>query len=60
METDDEVESRKVFRPSCLLTCEDFSCGEVLEILVIGDHINGVAGTFEIVSPSFECFVDSE
>ena len=24
METNDEVESRKVFGPSCLLTCEDF------------------------------------
>ena len=40
--------------------CEDFGCGEVLEIPVIGEHIDGVAGTFEVVSPSFECFVDSE
>ena len=60
METDDEVESRNVFGPSCLSMCEDFGCGEVLEIPVIGDHIDGVAGTFEKVSPSFECFVDSE
>ena len=58
-EMDNEVESGKVFRPMCLLTCEDFGCGEVLEILVIGDHINGVTRTFEIVSPLFECFVDS-
>ena len=57
---DDEVESRKVFRPLCLLMHEDFGCGEVFEIPVIRDHINGVAGTFEIVSPSFECFIDSE
>ena len=60
MEKDDEVESGKVFRPSCLSMHEDFVCGEVLEILVISDHIAGVAGTFKIVSPLFECFVDSE
>ena len=60
MEMDDEVESRKVFRPTCLSMCEDFGCGEVLEILGISDHIDGVAGTFEIVSPSFECFIDSK
>ena len=60
METDDEVKSGKVFGPSCLLTCEDFSCGEVLEIPVIGDHIDEVAGTFEVVSPSLESFEDSE
>ena len=60
METDDEVESGKVFGPSCLSTCEDFGCGEVLKILVIGDHIDRVTRTLEIVSPSLECFVDSE
>ena len=60
METNNEVESREVFRPTCLSMHEDFGCGEVLEIPVIGDHIDGVTGTFEIVSPSFECFVDSK
>ena len=60
MEMDDEVESRKVFGPTCLSMCEDFGCGEVLEIPVISDHIDRVAETFEIVSPSFECFIDSK
>ena len=60
METDDEVESGKVFGPLCLLTREDFGCGEVLKIPVIGDHIDGVTGTLKVVSPSFECFVDSK
>ena len=60
METDDEVESGNVFRPLCLSTHEDFGCGEVLKILVISDHIDRVAGTFEVVLPSFKCFVDSE
>ena len=36
METDDEVKSGKILGPSCLTTREDFSCGEVLEIPVIG------------------------
>ena len=60
METDDKVESGKAFGPSCLLTHEDFSHGEVLEIPVIGDHIDGVAGTFKIVLPSFKSFIDSK
>ena len=34
--------------------------GEVLEIPVISDHIDGVARTFEVVSPTLESFVDSE
>ena len=59
-ETDDEVESGKIFGPTCLLTREDFGCGEVLEIPVIGDDIDSVAGTFEVVSPSLESFVDSK
>ena len=59
-ETDDEVKSGKIFGPSCLSMREDFSCGEVLEILVIGDHVDGVAGTFEVVLPSLESFVDSK
>ena len=60
METDDKVESGKVFGPACLPMHEDFGCGEVLEIPVISDHIDGVAGTFKVASPSFECFVDSK
>ena len=40
--------------------CEGFGHGEVLEILVVGDHINRVAGTFEIMSPLFKHFVDSK
>ena len=59
-EMDDEVESGKVFGPTCLLIREDFDRGEVLEIPVIGDYIDGVAGTFEVVSPSLESLVDSE
>ena len=44
----------------CACRCEDFGCGEVLEILVISDHIDRVARTFKIVSPLSECFIDSK
>ena len=40
MESDEKVESRKVFRPLCLLMCEDFGHGKILQIPVIGDHID--------------------
>ena len=59
-ETDDRIEGRKVFGPSCLSTCEDLGHGEVLEILVVSDNIDGVARTFEVVSPSFKGFIDSK
>ena len=42
------------------MTREDFGRGEVLEIPVISDDIDGVAGTFKVMSPSLESFVDSE
>ena len=60
METDDKVESGEIFGPLCLSTREDFGCGEVLEIPVISDHIDGVTGTLKIVLPLLECFVDSK
>ena len=60
MEMDEEVESGKVFRPLCLSMHEDFGCGEVLKIPVVSDHVDGVTGTFEVVSPLFKCFIDSK
>ena len=60
MGTDDEIESGKVFGPMCLLMHEGFGCGEVLKIPVVSDDIDGVSRTFEVVLPSFKCFVDSE
>ena len=56
MEGNDEVESGKVFRPPHLAMHEDLGCGKVLEVLVVGDDVNGYAGTLEIMSPSGESF----
>ena len=56
MEADDKVESRKVFRPSCLVTHEDLGCGKVLEVPVVGNYINGCTRTLEIMLPLGEGF----
>ena len=39
--------------------CEDFSHGEVLKVLVISNDINSHTGTFEVISPLLEGFIDS-
>src|SRR5882672_3694282 len=56
METDDEVEARKIFRPLCLSTHEDLGCLKVFQVLVIGDHIEQKSRAFKVMSPSFESF----
>jgi len=57
---DDEVELGEIFRPACLAVVQEFGCGEIFEILVIGDDINGCRRTFKVVTPDSEGFVDSE
>jgi len=59
-ETDYEIESGKVFGPTCLSTHEDFGRCKVLQISVIGDHINQKSRAFEVMSPSFESFKNCE
>jgi len=53
METDDEVEYGKVFRPWFLLTCDDFGHLKIFQILVIGYHINWKSRAFKVMLPSF-------
>ena len=60
METDDEVELDEIFRPLHLAAVQEFCRGEVFEVLVIGDDIDGSCGTFEVVMPDLEGLVDSE
>ncbi len=57
---DDEVELGKEFRPPHLAVVQKLSCGEIFEIFVVGDDVNGSHGTFKVVAPNVECFVDSE
>jgi len=37
---------------------EDFGHGKILQVLVIGDHIDRECRAFEIMPPSFEGFKD--
>ncbi len=60
MEVDDEVELGKKFRPPCLMAVQKLSRGEIFEIFVVGDDNNGSRGTFKVVAPNAECFIDSE
>ena len=59
-ETNDQIESRKVFGPTCLPMREDFGGRKILQILMIGDHVDREHRAFEIVSPSFESFENCE
>ena len=55
-ETDDEVELRKVFRPSDLAAGEKFGCGKIFQVFVVHDDVDCFGGTFEIVAPGLESF----
>ena len=59
-EADDEVELGKEFRPPCLAAVQKLSCGEIFEIFVVGDNVNGSCGTFKVVALNVKHFVDSE
>ena len=56
MEADDEVELRKVFRPSDLAVGEEFGCGKIFQVFVVCDDIDCFGGTFEVVVPGLESF----
>src|SRR6266481_909688 len=57
---DDEVETGKVFRPTCLTACKDLCSGKVLEVPVIGDNVDWDSRALKVMSPTFEGFKDCE
>ena len=59
-EADDEVELGKEFRPLRLVVVEKLGCGEIFKIFVVSNNVNGSCGTFKVVVPNAEHFVDSE
>jgi hypothetical protein len=59
-ETDSEVELMKVFRPAGLAAGKKFGGSKVLEILVVGDHIDRGRRALEIMPPRAESFIDSQ
>ncbi len=58
-EAHNEVELGKEFRP-WLVAVQKLSRGKIFEIFVVDNNINGSCGTFEVVAPNVEHFVDSK
>jgi len=55
-----EVEASQVQRPLGLATVEFLSCYEVLQVLVVRPDFYRIPGSFQKVSPFFQCADDSE
>ena len=59
-EADGEVELGEVLRPAGLTAGQDLGAGEILQVLVVGDHIDQRGGTLEVVSPVLEGLEDGQ
>ena len=59
-EADGEVELGEVLRPAGLMAGQDLEAGEVLQVLVVGDHINWRGGALEVVAPVLEGLEDGQ
>ena len=53
-EANDHVERRKEFRPASLTTREEFRCGKIFEVFVVGNDVDAKRRAFEVVSPRAE------
>ena len=59
-EADDKVELGEVLQPAGLMAGQDLGAGEVLQVLVVGDHINRRGGALKVVSPVLEGLKDGQ
>ena len=59
-EADDHIELVKVFRPANLPAGQDLRRSEVLQVLMIGDDVDGFPRSFQVVSPGFKSFEDCQ
>ena len=59
-EADGEVELGEVLRPAGLTAGQDLGAGEILQVLVVGDHIDRRGGTLKVVSPVLEGLEDGQ
>lgn len=57
-EADDEMELGEVFGPAGLTAGKKFGRSKVFQILVVGDDVNRSAGTFQIMAPDAEGFMN--
>ena len=60
VEADGEVELGEVLRPAGLMVGQDLGAGEVLQVLVVGDHIDWRGRALEVMSPVLEGLEDGQ
>jgi hypothetical protein len=59
-ETNDHIELGEELRPAGLPPSQEFSSRKVLQVFVVGDHIDWSSGAFEVVTPSPKRLVNGE
>ena len=59
-EADGEVKLGEVLRPAGLMAGQDLGAGEILQVLVVSDHIEWRGGALEVVLPVLEGFEDGQ
>ena len=59
-EVDGEVELGEVLRPAGLMASQDLGAGEILQILVVGDHVDRSGGALKVMSPVLEGLKDGQ
>ena len=59
-EADGEVELGEVLRPVGLTAGQDLGTGEVLQVLVVGNHIDWRGGALKVMSPVLESLEDGQ
>jgi len=59
-ETNGKVKLGEELRPVGLTMSQDLGCGEVGQVLVVGDHIDRGGGALQIMSPMLEGFEDGQ
>ena len=59
-EADGEVELGEVLRPAGLMVGQDLGTEEVLQVLVVSDHIDQRGGALEVMLPVLESLEDGQ
>ena len=60
VEADGKVELGEVLRPAGLTAGQDLGAGEILQVLVVSDHISRRGGALKVVSPVLEGLKDGQ
>ena len=60
VEVDGEVELEEVLQPVGLTAGQDLGAGEILQVLVVSDHISWRGGALKVVSPVLEGLKDGQ